>query len=258
MVRTARQQGLIEHVNRVGVASIDQLSAQFGVSGMTIRRDIAHLARGGLLVQVPGGAQRMDPAAKFHEDHLRSRLRTNVAVKQRLAEKAASLIEPGDTLFLDGSTTIICLARVLAQADRQITVVTNSTLVELELAEARNVRLIGLGGVFDRETFTFCPVDESESVLGYHVKKAFLSCTGVVIPEGTFENSVFNLAIKRKVARSAEMICLLADGSKLGRRALNRVLDIGDINVLITEAPVRPDWAEALAAKDIQVYAVEA
>ena len=257
MVRTARQQRLIEHVNRVGVASIDQLSAEFGVSGMTIRRDIAQLARGGLVVQVPGGAQRTDPAAKFHEDHLRTRLRMNVVAKQRLAEKAASLIEPGDTLFLDGSTTIICLARVLAQADRDITVVTNSVLVELELAEARNTRLIGLGGVFDRETFSLCPVDDAESVLGFHVKKAFLSCTGLVIPEGTFENSVSNLTVKRKVSRSAEMICLLADGGKLGRRALNRVLDIEDIDVLITQAPLRSEWAEALAAKGVRVHAVE-
>ena len=252
----SRQQHILEHVNRVGVAGIGDLSELCGVSEMTVRRDIEHLARSHLLAKVKGGAQRLDPSAGFHEDHLRTRMRLNIAAKQRLAEVAARFIAPGDAIFLDGSTTIICLAQILARSAPEITVVTNSVLVELELAEVRSIRLIALGGVFDPETFSFCPMDDEETLTGYHVKKAFLSCTGLVVGEGTFENSIFNMAIKRKVARSAETIYLLADASKLDQRALNRVLDIDDIDVLITEDSLDAEQAAALAAADLTVHRV--
>lgn len=252
----SRQQRILEHVNKVGVASMGDLSRLHNVSEMTIRRDIEHLARSRLLAKVKGGAQRLEESLRLHEAHLRTRMKLNVAAKQRLAERAATLVEPGDTIFLDGSTTIICLAQVLARSNPEVTVVTNSALVELELAEARNIRLMGLGGLFDQETFSFCPMDGQDAVLGYHVKKAFLSCTGMVVTEGTYENSVFNMAMKRKVARSAERIYLLADGSKLGKRALNRVLDIEDIDVLITEESLSEEEASVLARNDVTVHLV--
>ena len=253
----SRQQHILEHVNRVGVAGIGDLAELCGVSEMTVRRDIEHLARSHLLAKVKGGAQRLDQSARFHEAHLRTRMGLNIPAKQRIAEVAAGFIDPGDAIFLDGSTTIICLAQILARSAPEITVVTNSVLVELELAEARNIRLIALGGIFDCETFSVCPMDDEETLAGYHVKKAFLSCTGLEVGEGTFENSIFNMAIKRKVARSAETIYLLADASKLGRRALNRVLDTEDIDVLITDEPLSPERASALAAKDVTVHQVE-
>ena len=248
-----RQRMILEHVNQVGVASVHGLALRFGVSEMTIRRDVVHLARSNLLTKVKGGAQRLDELGRFHEAHLRARMGVRVEAKRRLAEEAATLVEPGDTLFLDGSTTIVSLARVLAAANPAITVVTNSALVALELADAQCVRLICLGGLFDHETFCFCPTSGEEEPLPYHVRKAFLSCTGFVVTEGTFENSVFNMAMKRKVVRSAETVHVLVDASKLDRRALNRVVGIDEIDVVVTEVGLSEAHAKALSSQRIQV-----
>ena len=252
----SRQQRLLQHVNTVGVASVAELARLCGVSEMTIRRDVDHLDRSKLLMKVKGGAQRLEEVVRFHEAHLRTRMTMNVASKQRIAARAAGLIAAGDTIFLDGSTTIICLARLLAQTDQEITVVTNSVLVELELAGAKNIRLIGLGGIFDHETFSLCPMDEGADLAGCHVKKAFLSCTAFAVEEGTFENSTFNMAIKRRVARSAETICLLVDVSKLGQKALHRVLDTGDIDVLVTEDSLEDAALDALSRRGVAVYLI--
>ena len=151
-----RQQRLLEYVNNSGIASVQDLSELYKVSIMTIRRDIDHLAKSRLLTKVKGGAQRLEESTKFSEAHLRARMKMNVVAKQNLAEKAATFIEPGDTLFLDGSTTIIFLAQILAESNKELTVVTNSVLVALELADAEDIRLISTGGLFDRETFSFC------------------------------------------------------------------------------------------------------
>ena len=231
----SRQQKILEYINKSGLASVKDLASIYSVSQMTIRRDIDHLAQAKLLCKIKGGAQCLEESVKFHEAHLRARLETNVAAKQRLADKAASLIDPGDTVFLDGSTTMICLAQVLARYNRRITVVTNSVLIALELVNAENVRLLSLGGVFDRETFTFTLPAGGNAGFDYHFAKAFMSCSGFVPGEGTYENSVANLSLKRQVARNADTVHLVVDTEKFGKRALNRVLGMEDIDMLITE-----------------------
>jgi DeoR/GlpR family transcriptional regulator of sugar metabolism len=249
-----RQRRIIEHVTKVGVASVEELSQLFGVSEMTIRRDIEHLDRSNLVMKVKGGAQRRGEIVLFHEAHLRARMKLNVEAKQRLAEKAATMVESGDSVFLDGSTTIICLARALARADQSITVITNSVLVSLELADTRHVQLINPGGVLDRDTFTFSPVAGEEAFVEYHVKKAFLSCAAIMIDEGTYENSVFNIGIKRNVVRNAETVYLLVDASKLGQRALHRVIGIDEIDVIVTENVLTEEELARLKRRNIAVH----
>ena len=249
-----RQRRIIEHVGEVGVASVAELALMYGVSEMTIRRDIEHLDKSKLLTKVKGGAQRREEVVQFHEAHLRARMKLNVEAKQRLAERAVTMVNTGDTVFLDGSTTIICLARSLARSNQNITVITNSLLVSLELADAKNVQLINPGGLLDQETFTLRPIGVEETTFEYHVKKAFLSCTALMVEEGTYENSVFNIALKRNVVRNADAVYLLADSSKLGLRALHRVIGIDDIDVLVTEKALTEEQNAQLQRRNIAVY----
>ncbi len=154
---------------------------------------------------------------------------------------------------MDGSTTIVCLAQILKQQNPEITVVTNSALVAMELAEATNVKLISIGGVFDRETFSFCLVDEEKRLINFYVKKAFLSCTGFVPSEGAYENSIFNRTVKRAVARIADEVYLLADASKLGKHALSLVLNLDDIDVLITEQKLEKKLMQGFKSTNIRI-----
>jgi len=249
-----RQRRILEHVGEVGVASVKELARMYGVSEMTIRRDIEHLDRSKLLTKVKGGAQRREEVVQFHEAHLRARMKLNVEAKQRVAEKAATMVKAGDTVFLDGSTTIICLARSLARSDQNITVITNSLLVSLELADTKNVQLINPGGLLDHETFTFCPTGVEDTAVEYHVKKAFLSCTALMVDEGTYENSVFNIALKRNVVRNADAVYVLVDSSKLGQRALHRVIGIDEIDVLVTEETLTEEQNAQLRRRNIAVH----
>jgi len=256
MVIRGRQHCLLEHVNNAGIESVQDLAKLFNVSEMTIRRDIEHLSESGLLVKVKGGAQQLPESTKLHEAHLRVRIKHDIPVKQLLAEKAIEFIEPGDILFLDGSTTIICLAKVLAKSNMELTVVTNSVLVALELSEAKNIRLMSMGGIFDHETFSFCPMESNSTPMAYHVKKMFLSCTGFVVNEGTYENSIFNMAIEQKMAQTTEKVHLLVDSTKLGKRALNRVLGTDQIDVLITENVLDRGQVTSLEAMGIKTFLV--
>lgn len=241
-----RQQKIVEHINKVAIASFDDLAALFDVSPFTIRRDVDYLDRSRLLVRVKGGARKLDSAAAFREAQIINRLRINAGEKEKLADCAMGFIEPGDSIFLDGSTTISWLARNLAKIDTEITIVTNSLLISLELANAQNIRLIGLGGVFDAETYSFVGFEPDSQADCFHINKAFFSCTSVVPQEGTYENAAFNSSTKRFAAGRAEKVYLLADSSKLGKKALVRVLKTDQIDVFITE--------KKLSESDLRVF----
>jgi len=249
-----RQQKIVEYVSRVGIASYDDLAGLFGVSPFTIRRDVSYLANARLLAKIKGGAQRIETPSQFREAQLQKRMQINIRQKQLIADKSLEFILPGDTIFLDGSTTIACLARALAPLERNITVVTNSAIVSLELSEASNIRLIGLGGVFDRETYSFVGFDTDAGTNSFYIDKAFFSCTGFIPEEGTFDNAAFNRNTKRLIAQKANQVYLLMDFGKLGRRALNRVLPTDQIDVLITDKPLPQSCRDILAEKDVRIY----
>lgn len=234
-----RQQKIVEHVKMVGIAPYDELAELFNVSPFTIRRDVDYLDKARLLVRIKGGAQKIDSPIPFREAQIVNRMQINPVEKELIADYAMQFIEPGQSLFLDGSTTVGWLARNLAKHDPEVTIVTNSVLISLELAKAQNVRLIGLGGVFDPETYSFVGFEPDSHADSFHINKAFFSCTGLIPEEGTYENAAFNAHTKRFAAQRADEVYLLADSSKLGKKALNRVLRTNQINTLITDKTLK-------------------
>jgi len=248
-----RQQKILEYIRQVGIASFHDLAAMFGVSSFTIRRDVDYLSQSRLLVRIKGGAQRIETASQFHEPGLPSRLQVNLKQKEKIAEKALEFILPGESIFLDGSSTMACLARKLAAGSKNITVITNSVLVTLELAENPNIRVIGIGGALDGETKSFVGFDADSYANSFYIDKAFFSCTGLIPEEGTYENAAFNRNTKLLVSQRARQVYLLIDSSKFGKRALNHVFRCSDIDVLITEKLLEPQAQTIMEDSNVQV-----
>jgi DeoR/GlpR family transcriptional regulator of sugar metabolism len=249
-----RQQKIVEHIIKVGIASYSELAQLFGVSPFTIRRDVEYLAHSRLLIKIKGGAQRIETPSQFREAQLPNRMQINLKEKEQIAETALDFIQDGDSVFLDGSSTIACLARALARSNSNITVVTNSVLIALELSQVSNIRIIGLGGVFDPETFSFVGFDTDVHTDSFYIDKAFFSCTGFTADQGAFDNAAFNRATKRRIAQRAKQVFLLIDASKFGRRALNHILKPEEIDVLITEESPEQDCLSALENRGVKIH----
>ncbi len=241
-----RQQKIVEYVNKVGIASFDDLGKLFDVSPFTIRRDVGYLDKAHLVLRVKGGAQKMDSPTNFREAQIVNRMQINPKEKEQIAGCALQFIEAGDSIFLDGSTTVSWLARNLAKLDPEITIVTNSLLISLELAKAQNIRLIGLGGVFDAETYSFVGFEPDSQADSFHINKAFFSSTCLVPEEGTYENAAFNAQTKRFAAHRSDKVFLLADSNKFGKKALIQVLKTSQIDVLVTD--------KILSEKDVLTF----
>ncbi|MBN2210340.1 MAG: DeoR/GlpR transcriptional regulator [Sedimentisphaerales bacterium] len=249
MVRK-REQIILDHIRHVGKATYDELAHILKVSTMTVRRDITRMADEGRITKTLKGAQRIaDDDLDLLETQLALRLSEHVAEKRALARVALEMIHNGQTLFLDGSTTCGELAVLLGQDGQGLTVITNSLLVAQKLRRNRDNTLVLVGGRFDFDTYTFVGPSAEEQIRQYFVDLSFMSTRGFVPTEGTYESSVDSFRIKQGIVKQSRQSVLMVDHSKFGRRALSKVLNIEQIDTIITDDQTPSDQLVSLREK---------
>ena len=212
---------------------------------MTVRRDVDVLAASGHLIKTLGGVQKVATPSAVLETTLMSRLGEHESEKRAIAQRAMALIGARKTVYLDGGTTCVELARRIAQICKGVTVVTNSTLVCVELGQNPDIEVIGIGGQYDGQSLSFLGPASEEWVSRFHVDVAFLSTKGFIPEEGTFESAMGLIRIKQIVARQSQEVILLADHSKFGQRALCKVLGSAQLHAVVTDQKT-PDDALAV------------
>jgi DeoR/GlpR family transcriptional regulator of sugar metabolism len=227
----ARQAKIRERfVERPGV-SIPELARQFGVSEMTIRRDLAALEEKSQIQRTHGGAvltERM-----MLEFDYRDRRDTNRGAKNAIAAAARKLVRPGQRLILDtGTTTLELAARLRDGVD--LTVMSPSLAVASELQHAAGVEVILLGGIIRRGSPDLTgPV--TEHCLELLAADIAFQGADAIGTDGSIYNSDLRLArVDRLMRRVSKRCCVLADHTKIGGTALARSGSLADVDVLIT------------------------
>lgn len=253
----ARHQAILDLLSEKGSCSYRELSEAFNVSVMTVRRDAEVLSAAGRVIKTLGGLQAANGPSSLYETDVRSRLTENIREKRSIARAALELITPNSTLFLDGSTTCLELARAMVTLDEPVTVVTNSMLIALELHQARCVTVIMIGGELDRRSASCVGLDTERSLERFYVDQVFISTKGLVVEEGTFESSMANMRIKQYVAQNSRRVVLLVDHSKFGQRALRKVLDMPQIHTVITDTGASPQALAVLQKAGIETHIAE-
>lgn len=251
-IRT-RHRLMLELLELRGACTYQELSTQFDVSTMTIRRDVDLLAGQGRVIKTLGGVQNAHAPAYFFETPLYSRISKNLEAKQTIAATAFGLIKSGQTLFIDGSTTCLHLARLIAERCNGLTVVTNSALTSIELGKSGNNMVVCLGGQFEKDTISFVGPTAEDAAGKFFVDLALVSTKGFIPAEGTFESSVGNVRVKQVFAEQSAKTILLADHTKIGERALTKAIDIARISALVTDRPLSSHDAAALKRMSKQV-----
>ena len=250
-----RFERIVDFVTEKGRASVDDLAEMLGISRETVRRDLTKLSDRGLVRKIHGGALRQQTAEETPFD---ARLATNRVEKIAIAVKAASLFEPGDSLFVDGGSTTVHFAAALAERGR-FTVITNSPLVAMSLSRPRGGSDVYLlGGRFDGETAeNIGPVvlEQIQKLRGDHA----VLTIGAVDLSGNFSDyNVDEAYIARAMIERAQSVTILADSSKLGRAALFQVCEATQVDRLVTDRPLAPGMAEALSAAGVELIVATA
>ena len=253
MVPTERLQQIVEHLDVVGVCTYQDLAKLFGVSEMTIRRDVDKLVGRRALTKILGGLQTAHAPESLYESPIQQRLPIHRSAKEQIARTAIRQIKPQQTIFLDGGTTCIVLARHLAKKLSGLTVVTHSALVCLELGRTTSNTVFHLGGQFDAASACCGGPAAEEAARRFFVDIAFFSTKGFLPAEGTFESSLATLRVKQIIAGQAARSVLLVDHSKFGQHALCKVLDIGQIHEVVTDSGISADNILRLEQRGVTV-----
>jgi DeoR/GlpR family transcriptional regulator of sugar metabolism len=159
-------------------------------------------------------------------------------------------------LFIDGSTTCIELAKFLAHQKKRLTIVTNSTLICLELGKTREHKVIGIGGDFDPTSASFVGSVCEEAAKKYFVDMVIISTKGLIPTEGIYESNTGTLRIKQVFAANTRKTILLVDHSKFHQKSLCKVLDISQIHTLVTDDQAPADAVDLLAGKGLTTMIV--
>ena len=199
MFALERQKHILEVLREEGSVSVNRLSKALSVTEETIRRDLEKLEKEDALMRTHGGAIPVDN----QEMPLEKRKQTNTAIKEKLARAAIRFILPGDTVFLDASTTTFFIARELKKM-KKVTVVTNSLRILNELADVPDIKVISIGGLVSRNQSLVGSQAVNCIKENYYVNKMFFSSRGISINAGILESNEQECAIKRRMLKNSK------------------------------------------------------
>lgn len=243
-----RHQEILRLVGRHGEVAVDRLAEELAVSRETIRRDLVALAEQGRLQKFHGGAKLrpVSPTDTGGEGPFARRMAENLTAKRRIARAAASLLAPGDSLFVDTGTTTILFAEAIAGLS-DLTVITNSIRIASLVANGGSKKVFLVGGAFSRDASETVGSMAVEQIARFRARHAFLT-VGAIDGTGIFDFDEAETEVARAMIGRVDSVTVLADASKFERRGLFEVAGWDKIDRLVTEAPPPVSVAGAMNA----------
>jgi DeoR/GlpR family transcriptional regulator of sugar metabolism len=228
---------------------LETLGRRLKTSESTVRRDLIALEKEGVLKRVHGGAL----AASSSRDHLLDfswQSRRMAEEKRRIAKAAAALVEDGQTLILDGGTTVAAVARELTS--RSLHVMTNSLPIAEVFADARQIELTLTGGyLYPRLGVMLGPL--CEQMLGGVAADVLIMGTGGVTEAGFSNNNTLIVGSERKMIEVSRRVVIVADHTKFGRAAMVPLAPLDAADVVVADAGLDAALADLLHARGVEV-----
>jgi len=243
----AQRRGLILDAVRGGNGvEVVELAHRFAVSEMTVRRDLARLAREGKLTRVHGGAigEREEPPFTATSEERR-------AEKQRIGRAAAQLVEDGQTVMIDIGTTTLSLARQLHR--RKLRVITSNLAVVEELEPEPEIELIVLGGVVRRNYRSLVGMLAEDALRQLSADVAFLGASGIREDMSVMDTTMVEVPIKRGMIAASRRTILLVDAAKFRMDGSARVCGADALDAVVTDASVEEPGVAALISAGVDV-----
>ncbi|MGB9641472.1 MAG: DeoR/GlpR family DNA-binding transcription regulator [Anaerolineales bacterium] len=245
-----RHQVILDLLETHGSVTVNEMVERFGVSEMTIRRDLDILEKKGLLRRVHGGA--VLDRGRSYEPPFISRAVENLDAKQRIGRVAASLIENGDSITLDVGTTTFEVAKNIT-GKQNLTILTPCLQIATLLAENPNIRLIVSGGIVRPGELSMVGHLAERTLQDFYVDKLFLGAAGVDLEAGLTEYNLEDTLVKQVMIKNAKQVILVADSSKLGRIAFTSIAPLSVVHTLVTDEAIDANWLARLRKLNLEV-----
>ena len=232
-----------------GAVRIEQLAERFDISLMTVHRDLDELESRGLLRKSRGVATALSTSLVESSDVYRSS--RQVAEKESLALAALEFIEPGQAIFLDDSTTVLHLAKLLS-AKAPLTVITNVLTLMNELNGVRGISLLALGGQYYNWCSAFMGRMTYEAIFKLRAD-TFIMSTSAITDDTVFHQTLETVDTKRAMFEASATRILLVDHTKFEKRALHALAHLTEYDIVIVDAETPAEHIIRMRAQGIKV-----
>ncbi|WP_185929358.1 DeoR/GlpR family DNA-binding transcription regulator [Paenibacillus popilliae] len=249
MLAIERRKRIMQHLFQDGRVLVAELSKQFRVTEETVRRDLDRMEKEGLLLRTHGGAFLAETSVSS-DVPVWVREDCYLSEKKWIGTKCARLIQHGDTIMLDSSTTSLHIAKII-KARKQLTVITNSLNVIMELSDAEHIKLICTGGTLRHRSLSYSGHAAANALARYTADKAFLSCSGIDLTHGVTDANEEEAEIRKIMLHHAKQSILVADITKCEKIGLVKIAELSSFHTLVTNCPLPLQWREGLAAQSI-------
>jgi DeoR/GlpR family transcriptional regulator of sugar metabolism len=228
--------------------SVEEICDLYDVSRDTARRDMVKLEEQGQIIRTRGGA--ILPTLSKDVGNYDQRMNDESSSKLTIGKLAATLIQDGDYLLMDASTTVLHAAA--AMQTKQNVVVTSSIELAAMLTRNEDVTIHILGGIIDKKHHSVVGAKTIEMLTDYHVDKLFIGTCGIT-SDGLSAPNEGESYLAREMMRRADQVIVLADHSKFGKRLFYRLADFQDIDILITDQEPELDIKEKLMNCGVEI-----
>jgi DeoR/GlpR family transcriptional regulator of sugar metabolism len=251
----ARKQEVLRLLETRDSVSVTELARTFSVSEVTVRSDLSDLARRGLVARVRGGVRALQRGQS--EVAFDLRLRIEAERKRTIARAAAALVDEGEAVALDSSTTAYYLALEL-RGKRELVVVTNGLRIAAALADAPGISVLVTGGMLRLPAMSLVGDLGADVLRSTRINRGFLGARGLSLERGLMDLNPDEARIKQAMAAACEQVVGIVDGTKWHRSALLSFVPTGGVHGIVTDAGAPEDEVEAWRARGVEVTVVEA
>ena len=249
MLAANRHQFILDQLELSGSVRTIDLAQQLEVTDETIRRDLEKLEKDNLLQRSHGGAIKLQ--GLLRDRSFEERRVQNIEAKKRIAREAVNLLEPGDRIFVDASSTAMQFVKLIP--NMELVVMTNSSLVAQELSQKTEIELLHSGGRLDRQSQSYVGPAAIATMRRFRIDKVFFSGNGVDGLRGISEVNEAQAYIKEMVIPRSSSVIFLADPSKLGVNSTYFFARCEEIDTLVTCREVDHPLIEHLQEEGIDI-----
>ena len=236
MLKEERYDRILEILEEETYTNAHTLAERLYVSMPTIRRDLAELSRKNLIVRSHGGAKKIGTEHIITPVSFRKNI--NYKEKRRIAKKAASLVKDNQIIFIDASTTAFNMGEFLS-GKKGITVVTNGIPLGVLLAE-KGIKTYCTGGEIISNSHGYAGSFAQNFVKGFNFDLCFFSCYALGADGIISDTSVEENLVRAEAVKNSEKTIFLCDSSKFSMTAPFNLMNVNDVDYVITDAEVIP------------------
>ena len=253
MLQAERRNLIVEYMNSRGKLVVEDIAKELNTSPMTIRRDLKYLEDNNIIKRTHGGAVLHNILTD--EMPYKQKSKKYVAEKSRIASFAVSLINEGMTVILDAGTTNMEIAKRLKDLNK-VKVITTDLMIAAYLSQYKHIEIYCTGGLIEGLTGACSGSKAREFLEMIHADIAFLGASAIDVELGLSSPTIEKVEVKQQMIKSAEMVILVADHGKFGKKSFAKICGLNQFDYIITDSGIDKEILDEIQHKGIKIEIV--